>query len=209
MTVKISPKDVERFWAKVNKDGPVPEHMKHLGRCWEWTAGLCCGYGFFRWKERRAHRISWMLHYGDIPNGQWVLHKCDNPKCLRPEHLFLGTIVENNADRDAKGRAAKGDRHWTRLHPEKVLRGEQHPLHLHPEWRARGDKSGARLHPEKLTRGVDHHSACLTEADVIAIRRRYPVYELPFGELTRIANKHGVTRRAIIKVIKRLSWKHI
>lgn len=61
-----------------------------------------------------AHRISWQLHFGPIPLGMWVLHHCDNPPCVRPDHLFLGTHPENMADRMAKGRnvlsGGKGER---------------------------------------------------------------------------------------------------
>ena len=87
----------QRFWAKVKKtDG-----------CWEWTA--CCsssGYGQIcrgghSGPQVQAHRLSWELHNGPIPDGMCVLHRCDNPS-----HLFLGTIADNNADMAAKGRAA-------------------------------------------------------------------------------------------------------
>lgn len=56
-------------------------------------------------KQYRAHRFSWLLHFGHIPNGQCVLHRCDNPKCVRPDHLFLGSRADNNLDRDNKGRS--------------------------------------------------------------------------------------------------------
>lgn len=89
-----------RFWARVEKtDG-----------CWNWTAGQTGNpnmkYGFVVWGTRRmaAHRASWELAYGPIPDGQCVLHECDNPLCVRPEHLFLGTRTDNNEDKMNKGR---------------------------------------------------------------------------------------------------------
>lgn len=89
---------VERFWAKVAKsDG-----------CWEWTASLARGYGvLWNYEEKRqvvASRYSWELHNGPIPAGLWVCHHCDNPKCVKPEHLFLGRSHDNILDSMAKGR---------------------------------------------------------------------------------------------------------
>lgn len=107
----------ERFWAKV---------VKHPGdACWEWTAcrfkpprSNFLGYGCFsfRRKLQGAHRVSWILHNGPIPDGMWVLHKCDNPPCCNPAHLFLGSPKDNVLDMVAKGRNAppRGDDNWMR-----------------------------------------------------------------------------------------------
>lgn len=95
----------ERFWPKVNinPDG-----------CWLWTGarsgnryGLIRGEGGRHSKNEVAHRASWTLVYGPIPEGLWVLHRCDNPPCVRPEHLFLGDPTDNNRDTVAKGRMPK------------------------------------------------------------------------------------------------------
>lgn len=78
--------------------------------CWQWTAYLDkSGYGQFRdgKKQVKAHRYSWIISYGEIPDGLCVLHKCDNPRCVNPAHLFLGTIQDNNLDKTIKGRSAK------------------------------------------------------------------------------------------------------
>lgn len=113
-----------RFWSKVDKAGPVPTHLPHLGPCWLWTGHNKKGawpYGAIRtkangvWSYSVAHRVSWELHNGPIPSGLWALHRCDNPLCVRPDHLFLGTAKHNTADMKAKGRSkfggGRGSRH--------------------------------------------------------------------------------------------------
>jgi predicted XRE-type DNA-binding protein len=87
-----------RFLAKVEK--------METG-CHEWRAGLHRdGYGKFQFRGRsmQAHRVAYQLFSGEIPEGRWVLHRCDNRLCVNPEHLFLGDVVANIADMDAKGR---------------------------------------------------------------------------------------------------------
>ena len=101
-----------RFWAKVNKDGPTP--CPELGQCWVWTAPPhTSGYGYIGMPPgtgTTAHRVSYWLHYGRWPEP-CCLHRCDNRLCVRPEHLFEGTVEENNRDMREKGRHARGDRH--------------------------------------------------------------------------------------------------
>ncbi len=100
----------ERFWAKVYRAGPHLDKMDTP--CWMWTAGRNRrGYGTFQ-RERplRAHRVSWEIENGGIPDGKWVLHHCDNPSCVRPGHLFLGTHKDNMHNRSEKGRQARGER---------------------------------------------------------------------------------------------------
>lgn len=91
----------ERFWSKVDQTGGD-------SACWEWRAGGDQdGYGIFypsRDKGIRSHRFSWMLRHGDIPAGLKVLHACDNPSCVNPSHLSLGTDLDNVRDMDRKGR---------------------------------------------------------------------------------------------------------
>jgi hypothetical protein len=92
------------FWDKVDKSGD----------CWLWTA--CTrgsnNYGAFKLDGRHqpAHRISFMWATGIDPGVLCVLHKCDTPRCVNPDHLFLGTPADNAADRDQKGRTARGER---------------------------------------------------------------------------------------------------
>jgi len=108
----------ERYFAKVVKgDG-----------CWSWPGKKNRqGYGVIRsgtrkygtLRETRIHRLSWEIHNGPIPDGLCVLHRCDNPECSNPEHLFLGTAKENNADRAAKGRSRPA-KNRAKLSPKKV-----------------------------------------------------------------------------------------
>lgn len=78
--------------------------------CWIWTgAPLSSGYGRFR--GQRAHRYSWVLAYGPIPEGLNVCHSCDVKLCVRPSHLFLGTYADNHRDCEKKGRHAHGETH--------------------------------------------------------------------------------------------------
>lgn len=120
-----------RFWAKVDGDG----------ECWLWTGCLMHkDYGQYRSPDGRtilAHRMAWILTYGEIPDELCVLHVCDEPRCVRPDHLWLGTKADNNRDMAAKGRHAsrkgtaylpRGDQHHSRRNPECVLRADRHPM---------------------------------------------------------------------------------
>ena len=109
-----------RFWAKVNVRGPDD--------CWEWTAQARHNGGYGKMSAGRgiilrAHRLSWNLHHGPIPDGMCICHRCDNPSCCNPAHLFLGTHLENVHDMWAKDRG--------RAPP--VQSGETHPMATIPD----------------------------------------------------------------------------
>lgn len=108
----------ERFWSKVRKEEGAA--------CWLWIGARFKGpreYGLLgneQKEPRLAHRISWELNRGPIPTGMQVLHTCDNPPCVRPDHLFLGTQKDNMQDMISKGRNAP------QRDPTRHARGEQH-----------------------------------------------------------------------------------
>ena len=91
--MEFSDKQIEHFAEKVNKQGTT--------ECWEWLgARYYNGYGIAKINgvNMSAHRVSWQLFFSDIPDGQFVLHRCDNPSCVNPYHLFLGTQSDNLQD---------------------------------------------------------------------------------------------------------------
>lgn len=99
--MKLTDQQLRNFWKKVNK---IP------GGCWEWTAGRWRhGYGRFRVSTRQygAHRISFLIHYGHLPDSL-IMHTCDNPLCVNPDHLRPGTHTDNMRDMFQKGRRKSG-----------------------------------------------------------------------------------------------------
>lgn len=100
---------IERFWSKVRK----------TAECWYWV-GFRDRQGYGRFYEPKnatsAHRASWHIHYGEIPRDLCVLHKCDNPSCVRPDHLYVGTNADNVRDRTER------KRHWANRNPREFQR---------------------------------------------------------------------------------------
>jgi hypothetical protein len=100
---------IERFWSKVDKKKSLIFYGG--SRCWEWTGGhITKGYGMFfvGFNNKGAHVVSYEIHFGTVPSGMYVCHNCDNPGCVNPSHLFIGTADDNNKDKVKKGRQAVG-----------------------------------------------------------------------------------------------------
>lgn len=108
----FSTRDTSRLWAAID--------IRSAHECWPWRLSLNRpgGYGRLMIGGKRgvpSHRAAWTAANGVIPIGMKVLHRCDNPLCCNPAHLFLGTLAANNADRHAKGRTVLPDSGWGQL----------------------------------------------------------------------------------------------
>lgn len=107
----VVPSTEDLFWLKVDKNGPTMPKMDT--NCWVWTGATDSdGYGVFAVKRRLtgAHRFGYVIQNGDIPDGHLIMHKCDNPPCVRGTHLGTGTNEANLRDMAEKGRARGGRR---------------------------------------------------------------------------------------------------
>jgi hypothetical protein len=178
-----------RFLTKINKNGTI--RRQELGCCWEWVAGLNRDrYGVYLVEGKRtlAHRYSYTYHKGEIPAGLMVRHMCDEPSCVNPDHLLVGTALENARDKVERNRFS--NRYWAREHPEKK------------SW---GDLNGARTHPERRPRGNTHGQSKLTEDDIkeIIILRGFDFTQV------ELAKMYGVRDPAISRILNGERWAHI
>lgn len=153
--------------------------------CWIWL-GAGVRYGLVR--GDRAHRLSWKAFKGPIPENMHVLHKCDTPLCVNPDHLFLGTHQDNMLDKERKGRGNQPS-------------GERNGRHTKPWRTSRGDNHYARRHPE-TRQGERNARAKLTLEQVLAIRSS----SIGHSELGRF---YGVTKTTIMGIRNRRLWRHL
>jgi len=200
MTHRKGPKPVPvevRFWRHVNKSGPVlrPE----LGPCWLWMgARYKKGYGLVHVGPGRttgAHRYAFFLKFARWPEP-CGLHRCDNPPCCNPDHVFEGDQADNARDMMAKGRhISHTNPGWYVVRDRETLRRQA----------ARGDRNGARTRPERLARGERHAKSKLTAADVLEIRRR----RARGDTLMAIAVAFEITDANVAMIASRKTWRHI
>jgi len=145
--IALTDKQIERFWRKIEK----------TEGCWFWRGAIQrTGYGNF-WGRKcyLSHRISWFIHNGPIPDGLFVLHRCDVRNCVAPHHLWVGTNTDNMRDMESKGRS-------------------DHPSGL---------RNGRYTKPESTLRGERHGMAALSKDDVIEIRKIYKSTYPPTKEI--------------------------
>lgn len=188
MTSFLSESRVDLFWTRVS----VADNDSD---CWPWLGTLRSKenpYGVFRSGGRRhpSHRLAWEFTFGPIPEGMSVCHRCDNPPCCNPAHLFLGTNLDNIADRHNKGRDASGLRNGKYTRPAATPRGTRHGRHTKPQSTARGERHGfAKLSENDVRRILDAYAR--------GIERKV------------IAQEFGVGYQAIWDITKGRSWTHI
>ena len=171
------------FWSKyvVDENG-----------CWIWQGYVApSGYArcyFPRFKRcMNSSRAAWIILYGDIPPSLFVCHHCDNPKCINPKHLFLGTVKDNSQDALKKGRLDAG----LKIASSRVPRGDNH-------W--------SRRMIEKVHRGESQANSKLTNENVIEIRR---LRESSGISHYKLAKMFGVSYVTIYKIVQRKTWRHI
>lgn len=137
-----------RFWNRVDKLGPIHPVLKT--RCWIWFGGKYAnGYGFFKPSCKiaiRAHRYSWIFHHGPIVDDLLVCHACDNPSCVNPSHLFLGTHSDNKIDSCKKGRHTgnPGEQNGRAIFTNEQV------LEIRKRYQPRHKKNGARAIAREL-----------------------------------------------------------
>lgn len=148
-TTKLEVTDMAINWPRFDSK------ILKLEGCWEWC-GLLYSNGYGRYHDQRAHRLMWEREFGKIPDGLCACHKCDNRKCVRPSHLFLGTRADNQLDMKIKGRAASGIRNGAVKNPECRPRGMQHGSYTMLKQRTYGTRNGCSK---------------LTDAQILEIRR--------------------------------------
>ncbi len=209
-----------QFWAKA---------LKTEEGCWLWSGAEARDYGqvWFQRKTWRAHRLAYFLTYGPIPDGLYVLHSCDTPLCVRPDHLFLGTQSDNMKDMYAKGRRLRpgqppGERHAMARLTEKQVRCLHQRLAAGEPYAELAVEYG--VHVDTLTalakrrswshlglpaiparQGSGKPSARLTEEDIPAI-----ILRIRSGDtIGQVARDYGVGRTAISDIWHGKKWKHV
>jgi hypothetical protein len=183
----VDPILVDRFKAKYA--------LNRQTGCWDWTASTAGkGYGQIKLPGTRrqiyAHHLSWQIHHGKIPTGKYILHRCDNPRCVNPDHLFVGSAKVNAEDMKAKDRHLRGELNTEAILTEADIRA------IRMLWKAK----------DRHLRGELNTEAILTEADIRAIRMLCAAGDLP---QRRIAQLFGIQQMEVSRIHRRERWAHV
>lgn len=219
--VPTADSDRSRFWAKVDKHGPVSERRPDLGSCWLWTAATFInGYGAFRLgsKQRRAHVVSYEWHTGPT-DGLLICHHCDVRRCVNPTHLFGGTQRENIQDAVSKSRMATGGRNGMHTRELTTLSEAQvRQIHALATAGANHGDIGAQFGVSQtmvsnIARGdawghlglPPLHRVTLSVADVLEIRR-LAADGVPRDD---IATRFAISKGAVNHIHHRRTWRNL
>lgn len=190
----FSAADRKRFWSRIQ--------IKSESECWNWIGyKYRGGYGMF--DRKRSHRVAFAISNGVVPDGVFVCHKCDNPCCCNPNHLWLGTALDNMRDCVKKGRNVRGDKCWN-FGNEKSPRGDKWHK-MHDGKHAYGDRNASRKYPERRPRGIVHARAKLNDEIIREFRALYA------SGMTceEIGAKHSVSKSCAHSVMTGRTWKHV
>lgn len=190
--------------------------------CWIWI-GTQARLGYGRFLRSYAHRFSYELHFGKIPDDKVVCHKCDNPSCIRPDHLFLGTMKENTQDMLRKRRHQHGEKHAHHILTEKQAieikkkwsegafgadLAKEYGVHIATISDLINGRTWTHLPimPLLIPRPVPRKKMSLTEEQVKQIRKIYVEEKTSYSKL---AKKYDVSKSVIRDVIIRNTWKNL
>lgn len=223
-----------RFWRDLSWQERFWLHVVKTDDCWLWN-GNPNRYGKINTDAEAyvaAHRLSFEIHIGPIPEGTWVLHRCDTPGCVRPAHLFLGTAVVNSRDRANKGRNGdqRGERNGSVVLTAKqvdairhryrtenasmadlaaafgVTEGAIQPILENKHWRHLVSAQIPHVGHSKGSKGEKNNHAKIGLLDVCTIRVLHESGDYSYAELAR---RWGLTRAAVRFLVTRRTWKHV